>query len=185
MPRPIVLQNSADEKSQVAYRRVKEAMRDWESEVLQARLSKAGLPSTLSSPVNAVEVDMARPDDMAANLWSKLFPAMLVMMGVTGAFYPAIDLGAGREGAGDDRDPADFARDPLGDPGRQIPDGPPVQRHDRPAQPGQHGADGQVHHVALRGEPLRRGGGHLAPPGGFDRLGRRDVAPAVQPVQLR
>lgn len=100
IPRPIVLQNSADEKSQVAYRRVKEAMRDWESEVLQARLSKAGLPSTLSSPVNAVEVDMARPDDMAANLWSKLFPAMLVMMGVTGAFYPAIDLGAGEKERG-------------------------------------------------------------------------------------
>lgn len=100
IPRPIILQNSADEKSQVAYRRIKDAMRNWESELLQARLSKAGLPSTLTAPVNALEVDMARPDDMAANLWSKLFPAMLVMMGVTGAFYPAIDLGAGEKERG-------------------------------------------------------------------------------------
>jgi len=100
IPRPIILQNSADEKSQLAYRRIKDAMRNWEAELLQARLSKAGLPSTLTAPVNALEVDMARPDDMAANLWSKLFPAMLVMMGVTGAFYPAIDLGAGEKERG-------------------------------------------------------------------------------------
>lgn len=100
IPRPIILQNSADEKSQLAYRRIKDALRNWESELLQARLSKAGLPSTLTAPVNAIEVDMARPDDMAANLWSKLFPAMLVMMGVTGAFYPAIDLGAGEKERG-------------------------------------------------------------------------------------
>jgi sodium transport system permease protein len=100
IPRPILLQNSADEKSNIAYRRIKDALRNWEDELLQSRLSKAGLPSTLISPVNAVELDMAKPNEVAANLWSKLFPAMLIMMGVTGAFYPAIDLGAGEKERG-------------------------------------------------------------------------------------
>ena len=37
---------------------------------------------------------------LAASVWSKLFPALLVIMSVTGAFYPAIDLVAGEKERG-------------------------------------------------------------------------------------
>ena len=100
LPRPMILQNSADEKSQLASRRIREALTKWEDHLRAARLEQAGLPSSLSSPVDLTSVDVAAKDDLSANLWSKLFPALLVMMGVTGAFYPAVDLGAGEKERG-------------------------------------------------------------------------------------
>ena len=100
MPRLVILQNSADEKSQIASRRIREALAEWEVRLRDARLELAGLPRSLSSPVDPTNIDVAAKDDLSANLWSKLFPALLVMMGVTGAFYPAIDLGAGEKERG-------------------------------------------------------------------------------------
>ncbi|MFN0195758.1 MAG: ABC transporter permease subunit/CPBP intramembrane protease [Planctomycetaceae bacterium] len=98
--RPIILQNSADEKSSIAYHRVQDVMNSWERELLAERLSEAGLPSTLPTPVNVQTVDLALEEQIAANLWSKLFPALMIIMAVTGAFYPAIDLGAGEKERG-------------------------------------------------------------------------------------
>ncbi len=99
-PRPKIVENSADEKSHIAYQRVKEALGEWERKILAKRLFEADLPVTLSEPVKAAPIDLALQDQFAASLWSKLFPALLVIMAVTGAFYPAIDLGAGEKERG-------------------------------------------------------------------------------------
>lgn len=98
--RPIIWGNSADEKSMIAYGRVREAFRTWELAILEQRLEQAGLPSNLPKPVNPDYRDVAENDQIVANVWSKLFPALLVIMAVTGAFYPAIDLGAGEKERG-------------------------------------------------------------------------------------
>ncbi|MDF1744748.1 MAG: ABC transporter permease subunit [Gimesia sp.] len=98
--RPLVLRNRADEKSKLAYSRAREAMDSWEKEILRARLSRANLPASLPTPINPEVIDLAQDDQLAANLWSKLFPAMLIIMAATGAFYPAIDLGAGEKERG-------------------------------------------------------------------------------------
>ncbi len=100
LPFPIVLHNSANEKSEIAYQRVRQALRNWNSALLENRLKRAKLPSTLPNPVPITSVDLAEPDQIAANVWSKIFPALLVIMSVTGAFYPAIDLGAGEKERG-------------------------------------------------------------------------------------
>ncbi|QDT40478.1 ABC-2 family transporter protein [Gimesia alba] len=98
--RPLILENSADEKSMIAYRRVEEVMRAWEKAILRDRLSRANLPESLPTPINPDAIDLAQDDQLAANLWSKLFPALLIIMAATGAFYPAIDLGAGEKERG-------------------------------------------------------------------------------------
>ena len=98
--RPLILENSADEKSMIAYRRVEEVMRAWEKAILRDRLSRANLPESLPTPVNPDAIDLAQDEQLAANLWSKLFPALLIIMAATGAFYPAIDLGAGEKERG-------------------------------------------------------------------------------------
>lgn len=98
--RPVILCNTADEKSQIAFRRVLEAIRSWEDVLLAQRLEDAELPATLTRPVNLLSVDLANSEELAANVWSKVFPALLVIMSVTGAFYPAIDLGAGEKERG-------------------------------------------------------------------------------------
>ena len=99
-PRLRIVCNSADEKSQLAYRRVKEAVGNWESRILDERLAAANLPESLPNPVNPDQIDLAQQEQMAANVWSKMFPALLIIMAVTGAFYPAIDLGAGEKERG-------------------------------------------------------------------------------------
>ncbi|WP_437203636.1 ABC transporter permease subunit/CPBP intramembrane protease [Planctomicrobium sp. SH664] len=100
IPRPVILHNSADEKSEIAYQRVRKALRKWDEALLEVRLRAAQLPLNLSNPVPVTSVDLAEAHQLAANVWSKIFPALLVIMSVTGAFYPAIDLGAGEKERG-------------------------------------------------------------------------------------
>lgn len=97
---PLIVMNRASEKSDVAYRKLKEALERWEQELLARRLQAANLPSTLPDPVNAIPIDIAGQEQVAASVWSKLFPALLVIMALTGAFYPAIDVAAGEKERG-------------------------------------------------------------------------------------
>ncbi|WP_437186966.1 ABC transporter permease subunit/CPBP intramembrane protease [Planctomicrobium sp. SH668] len=100
LARPVMLHNSANEKSEIAYQRVRQAFQKWEKALLEGRLKSANLPLSLPTPVQLTKVDLAEPTQLAANVWSKIFPALLVIMSVTGAFYPAIDLGAGEKERG-------------------------------------------------------------------------------------
>jgi sodium transport system permease protein len=45
-------------------------------------------------------VDVATRSEAGGSVWAKLFPFLLVMMSLTGAFYPAIDLCAGEKERG-------------------------------------------------------------------------------------
>ncbi|WP_437225087.1 ABC transporter permease subunit/CPBP intramembrane protease [Planctomicrobium sp. SH661] len=100
LPRPVMVHNSANEKSEIAYQRLRHAIQNWEQVLLEHRLQSAGLPLSLPHPVPMTKVDLAEESQLAANVWSKIFPALLVIMSVTGAFYPAIDLGAGEKERG-------------------------------------------------------------------------------------
>ena len=97
---PTPITNRADEKSLIAYNRVREALDNWEKRILELRLTDAHLPATVAMPVNPDTVDVAQEEEIAATLWSKLFPALLVVMALTGAFYPAVDLAAGEKERG-------------------------------------------------------------------------------------
>lgn len=99
-PRPEVVYNKADDKSQITYNRVREAMESWEAAILKQRLEIAQLPQEFTQPVHPMSTNLALDEQIAANLWGKLFPALLVIMALTGAFYPAIDLCAGEKERG-------------------------------------------------------------------------------------
>lgn len=99
-PHPVLLENAAIDKSAIASSRVREALRNWEQQLLELRLEQAQLPQSLHTPFDATNVDLAEEDQFAASVWSKLFPTLLVIMAVTGAFYPAIDVGAGEKERG-------------------------------------------------------------------------------------
>ncbi len=95
-----VIRNSADDKSAVAFARVQNALTHWEGALRASTFEKAALRSDLQYPARLEWVEVARGEEVAANVWSKLFPAMIVIMALTGAFYPAIDLGAGEKERG-------------------------------------------------------------------------------------
>ena len=98
--RPIIVKNSADEKSVLAYKSVQTVMKRWENKLLQRRLEEAKLPASISKPLQHRSVDLAEAKQISASLWSRLIPALLVIMAVTGAFYPAVDLAAGEKERG-------------------------------------------------------------------------------------
>lgn len=99
-PDLMVVRNSADDKSVVAFSRIQSALQSWESHLRKTLFDEASLPETLQYPAHLKWIEVAREEQVAANVWSKMFPAMLVMMALTGAFYPAIDLGAGEKERG-------------------------------------------------------------------------------------
>ena len=95
-----VLRNSADDKSNVAFGRIRAALSRWEGALRQDTFEKANLAAELQSPASLQWIEVARGEEVSANVWSKIFPAMIVIMALTGAFYPAIDLGAGEKERG-------------------------------------------------------------------------------------
>jgi len=100
VPQILVIRNSADDKSMVAFGRVQQALQSWEDGVRQYSFEQASLPLELQHPARLTWIEVAREEQVAASVWSKLFPALLVIMALTGAFYPAIDLGAGEKERG-------------------------------------------------------------------------------------
>jgi len=100
VPQILVIRNSADDKSMVAFGRVQHALQSWEDGVRQYSFEQASLPLELQHPARLAWIEVAREEQVAASVWSKLFPALLVIMALTGAFYPAIDLGAGEKERG-------------------------------------------------------------------------------------
>ena len=95
-----IVQNSADEKSAIAFRRVLNVMQAWERSILESQLRESQLPLNLISPLGLRQTDLADKSHVSASVWSKIFPALLVMMALTGAFYPAVDLCAGEKERG-------------------------------------------------------------------------------------
>ena len=92
--------NSADEKSQLTYLRVDRVLERWKSLIVQSRLAADRKPTGYTEPVKSEAVDVATRGEAGGSVWAKLFPFLLVMMALTGAFYPAIDLCAGEKERG-------------------------------------------------------------------------------------
>ena len=100
VPPIVIVRNSADDKSNVAFIRIQKAFSNWEDAVRRYSFENASLPIELEHPAQLTYVEVAREEQVAASVWSKMFPALLVIMALTGAFYPAIDLGAGEKERG-------------------------------------------------------------------------------------
>ncbi len=100
VPALTIVRNSADDKSSVAFVRVQKAFARWEDAVRRHSFESASLPVELEHPARFEYVEVAGEEQVAASVWSKMFPALLVIMALTGAFYPAIDLGAGEKERG-------------------------------------------------------------------------------------
>jgi sodium transport system permease protein len=92
--------DSADEKSRDTARAVKEFLANWNDKVVQARLKRDDKSEGYLQPVRTSADDVATREEASGSLWGRLFPFLLVMMSLTGAFYPAVDLCAGEKERG-------------------------------------------------------------------------------------
>jgi sodium transport system permease protein len=92
--------NSIDEPSQITYLRLKEMLERWRNSIVASRLKRDQKPQGYTEPIRVKSEDVATASEVGGNLWSRLFPFLLVMMSLTGAFYPAVDLCAGEKERG-------------------------------------------------------------------------------------
>jgi sodium transport system permease protein len=92
--------DSTDEPSQITYLRLREVLARWKETVISTRLKRQHLPPSFTEPIQVKADDIATRAELGGSLWAKLFPFLLVMMSLTGAFYPAIDLCAGEKERG-------------------------------------------------------------------------------------
>ena len=99
VPLPIQY-DSTDEPSQITYLRVRDVVERWRDAIVQARLVRDGKPAEYTEPVEVRSEDVAPEGEAGGSIWGRLFPFLLVIMALTGAFYPAIDLCAGEKERG-------------------------------------------------------------------------------------
>ncbi len=95
-----IVYNSSDDRGKLAYRRVSELVSQWTEQVLVRRLKSDNKPTDYATPVKERVRDVATASESNAQLWSRMLPFILVLMSLTGAFYPAIDLCAGEKERG-------------------------------------------------------------------------------------
>jgi sodium transport system permease protein len=97
---PELVHDSADEQSRASARLVRELFANWNEHIVNQRLKRDNKPESYLQPVRPRMVDVARVKGSGGNPWARLFPFLLVMMALTGAFHPAIDLCAGEKERG-------------------------------------------------------------------------------------
>ena len=95
-----ILYRSVDEPSQNTYFRLRELLDRWKRGIVDARTEKDNLPRGYAQPIQVRGHDVATVQEVQGNTWSLIFPFLLVMMSLTGAFYPAVDLCAGEKERG-------------------------------------------------------------------------------------
>ena len=72
----------------------------WRSSIVDSRLKRDQKSRSYAEPIQVKAEDVATAREVGGSVWSRLFPFLLVMMSLTGAFYPAIDLCAGEKERG-------------------------------------------------------------------------------------
>ena len=95
-----ILYDSTDEPSQITYLRVREVLEQWRDAIVQGRLARDNRPPGYTEPVEVKGEDVAPEDEVGGSIWGRVFPFLLVIMALTGAFYPAVDLCAGEKERG-------------------------------------------------------------------------------------
>ena len=99
-PKIYIFHNSASDQSSIGAGRIKSVLNRWQKSVIQERLAANGIAPTMVSGIHVVDADVADKLGKQTAIWSKLFPFIIMVWSLTGAFYPAIDLCAGEKERG-------------------------------------------------------------------------------------
>jgi sodium transport system permease protein len=99
-PKIYVFQNSASDQSRIGASRIKVVISRWQDAFIKKRLSDNGIAPAMVNGVQVIDADVADKIGKRTAMWSKLFPFIIMIWSLTGAFYPAIDLCAGEKERG-------------------------------------------------------------------------------------
>jgi sodium transport system permease protein len=101
LPKPEIIYSTANEKSQIAFARLSDVIRQWTDLIGKDNLQAGGMPVDTVQPFTLDTADVARNSHYRGSaVWAKIMPMLLLLWTLTGAFYPAIDLCAGEKERG-------------------------------------------------------------------------------------
>lgn len=87
-------------RSQDTVRKIEKIVRDYREEVVQSRLAARGLPSDVLQPFQTERKNVAPAEKVTGNILGLILPYFVIILCLTGALYPAIDLTAGEKERG-------------------------------------------------------------------------------------
>jgi sodium transport system permease protein len=87
-------------RSQFAANRLQQFFRDLRDKTVQDRLEAQKLPANLIKPFDISKENVAPPEKVTGNLVGGLVPYFIILLSLTGAMYPAMDLTAGEKERG-------------------------------------------------------------------------------------
>ncbi len=101
IPSPEIIYTTANERSQNGCNRLVAVLERWREELGKSNLAAGGVPDSAARPFSLEKKDIAEETPFReAAIWSKILPVMLLILAMTGAFYPAVDLCAGEKERG-------------------------------------------------------------------------------------
>jgi sodium transport system permease protein len=87
-------------KSTLAAEGLEEFFRQWKDQIVSRRLEGRHIPKTVLTPFSIVRTNVVSSQKITGNLVGMILPYMVILMCMTGAIYPAIDLTAGEKERG-------------------------------------------------------------------------------------
>ena len=91
---------SGELRSQLALRTVQKVMQDYRKEVVAQRLGARNLSTAILEPFKSEEENVAPPEKVGGAQLGGLIPYFIIILSLTGAMYPAMDLTAGEKERG-------------------------------------------------------------------------------------
>ncbi len=87
-------------KSSFGANRVEKFFKDYRDNVIKDRLSARNLPASIITPFEVKQENVAPPEKVSGAALGGLLGYMVILLSMTGAIYPAIDLTAGEKERG-------------------------------------------------------------------------------------
>jgi len=87
-------------RSQFAVRNLERLLNEYRDEVVAKRLASRQLSPDVLQPFDTAEENVAPPEKVGGSIFGGLIPYIIILLSLTGAMYPAIDLTAGEKERG-------------------------------------------------------------------------------------
>ncbi len=89
-----------DLKSGIASDKIEKYLKDLQTQTVQKRLQARNLPPALADPFDVKKENVAPPEKVSGAMIGGFLPYFVIILCLTGAMYPAIDLTAGEKERG-------------------------------------------------------------------------------------
>lgn len=96
----VIYYDAAELKSDMTSDKLRDRLKDYQDSVVQARLKQRQIDKSLLHPIKISKKNLAPQEKMGGFMLAMFLPYIIIILAMTGAMYPAIDLTAGEKERG-------------------------------------------------------------------------------------